>query len=130
MCSNLNFSYNGGSTLWEPADATVISYVPALDENSFTAEVDNEDFYRGLYTDTGQVIRRTSLTVRMVSDDLKNLLEFRKLTRSDYFEATFNRIDPFMDGAVDTTQIVRFLKVSAPNRPKLKYYTTTIGFIK
>lgn len=130
MCSNVSFSYNGGATVWTPENTVTQSYVPAIDSNAFTSEVDTGDYYRGLYTDTAEPIRRVSMLFRMDVEDLEALQNFRKVVRSDTFEATFNRIDPFLEGTSNTTHTVRFLKISKPNRDAVKYYTVTVGFIK
>jgi len=130
MCSGVTFSYNGGATVWEPTDTVTQSYTPAIDSNAFTSEVDTGDYYRGLYADSTDPIRRVSMTFRMTVDDLNSLQTFRKVVRSAPFEATFNRIDPFLEGTNTTTHTVRFLEVSEPNRDAVKYYTVTVGFIK
>lgn len=129
MCSGVEFSYNGGATVWKPTLAVTQTYTPAIDSNAFTSEVDTGDYYRGLYTNSLTPIRRASVQFRMPVEDLESLQNFRKVVRSSTFEATFTRIDPFLEGA-GTTYSVRFLKISAPSRDAVKFYTVTVGFIR
>lgn len=130
MCSGVSFNFGGGVAVWEPQNTVTQSYTPAIEANAFTSGLDTGDYYRGLYTDSAEPIRRVSITFRMDVDDLQTLEDFRKVVRSGTFEATFSRIDPFLEGTNVTTHAVRFLKISKPSRDAIKYYTVTVGFIK
>jgi hypothetical protein len=128
VCSGIKFSFM--ATTWEPSNTVTQMYTPAIESNAFVSEVDTGDYYRGLYTDTADPVRRVSMMYRLDVVDLKALQDFRKVVRSAPFQATFNNIDPFLEGSNNTTHVVRFLKVSTPLRDSAHYYTVNVGFIK
>jgi hypothetical protein len=130
MSSVLQFEQTALGELWTPTTAVLTNYTQIIDENSFTTETDDGAFYRGLYTDVANPVRRVTLDLTMQSDDMVSLLEFREAVRIQYFDAYLGRIDPFLDNTYDATHMVRMIDFGRPTKNRREQYSVQIGLVK
>tara|TARA_R100000951_G_scaffold62099_1_gene52116 strand:+ start:1938 stop:2330 length:393 start_codon:yes stop_codon:yes gene_type:complete len=130
MCETIKFEQSVGGFLWNPTTAVLTEYEQILDTPNFTTQSDTGQFHRGVFVDGGLMVRRATLSLTMNETDMETLMAFRTNVRSDYFQMFLGRIDPFLDGNLDTTQNVRFLSLSKPTRNRVNQYSIQIGIVK
>ena len=130
MCDTIKFEQSVGGFLWNPTTAVLTDYTPIIDTPVFTTEADAGNFYRGIYTGDGQIVRRVLLNLTMDETDMKTLIQFRSDVRIEYIEMFLGRIDPFSDDNFDSTHDVRIMSFSKPTRNRVNQYSIQIGAVK